>query len=237
MTMNQCARNRLIVCVLSASGVGVLGGCEGGPVETDDDLTAVSQPLTNVLTEDFESQPLGPLGAPWTITSGGVSTVTVEDFGDHGHVARLDGDQTADFLIATRGFSAKATTITSSVQIRPDGGSSFIWILEGAGRSLGRRRIRLQRAPGSDTLVANTVPGGNRACGTLPSGVWSTVSLTVHAEGLPHTFDVRINGAGTACTASVTGLSPPFSGVSIMDASNEGWGGRVRFDSITVTTP
>jgi hypothetical protein len=63
------------------------------------------------------------------------------------------------------------------------------------------------------------------------------VTLTVHATAWPHTFDVRINGAPTACTGIETGLSPPFNAVSVMDASNEGWGGSVLLDAIAVTTP
>jgi hypothetical protein len=211
-----------------------LAGCGAEP--GTDGVDEISQALTTVLSENFDATPLGPLGAPWSISGGGASTITVEAFSGHGRVARLDGDTVSNFLIASRGFSASATTITSTVQIRPNSGSSFIYTLTGAGSSIGRRRIRLQRAPGSNTLVANTVPGGDRPCGSLASGVWSTVTLTVHAATFPHTFDVTVNGVA-GCTASETGLSSPFTGVQIMDAGNEGWGGRVRFDNILVTTP
>jgi hypothetical protein len=33
------------------------------------------------------------------------------------------------------------------------------------------------------------------------------------------------------------GLSPPFNGVTVMDASNDGWGGPVAFDNIAITDP
>jgi hypothetical protein len=54
----------------------------------------------------------------------------------------------------------------------------------------------------------------------------------VHAATFPHTFDVLINGTPT----NFTGLSTPFTGLNVMDASNDGWGGTVRFDDF-VTTP
>jgi len=46
-----------------------------------------------------------------------------------------------------------------------------------------------------------------------------------------------INGAPIACITLATGTQPPFNGVSVMDASNDGWGGLVGFDNIDVTAP
>ena len=106
----------------------------------------------------------------------------------------------------------------------PAAGASFVFALGGAGTSLGARRIRLQRAPRSSTLVAHTAGAGSVSCGTLPSGAWSDVELAVHTQSSPHTFDVRINGAATACTGETTEMSAPFSSVSDMDASSAGWG-------------
>lgn len=86
-------------------------------------------------------------------------------------------------------------------------------------------------------LVSHTVPGGSRACAPLPSGVWSRVTLRVHATTDPHTFDVLINDRPTACTGLSTGLADPFTHVNVMDPSNLGWGGTVLFDNIDVSTP
>jgi hypothetical protein len=93
----------------------------------------------------------------------------------------------------------------------------------------------LQQAPGTTTLVASTVLSGNTSCGTLPPGVWSTVTLVVNS--VSRTFDVLIDGAPTACTGVAGGIQPPFTGISVMDASNDGWGGIVGFDNIDITTP
>jgi hypothetical protein len=189
-----------------------------------------------VLHEDFEDDALGPLDATWTVTSAGGGSVSIVNIMDHGHVLRLQGSPVGgEFLIASRAISSSSTDITTQVDIKSNSDASFIWTLNGAGSSIGRRRIRLQQAPGSTTLVANTVPGGNTSCGTLPSDVWSRVTLIVHT--VPRTFEVLIDGEPTACTGVATGIQPPFNSVSVMDASNDGWGGIVRFDNIEVTTP
>jgi hypothetical protein len=193
---------------------------------------------TTVFSETFQTTPTGPLGASWFISSAGASTAVVVDTADHGRVLDLRGSTTlGDFLIASRDFSASVTEIQYSFAINPSAGASFVTALNGAGSSLGSRRIRLQRAPGSTTLVAQTTPSGTNSCGTLTSGVWSTVTLRVHATAATHTFDVLINGASTSCTGLTTGLSAPFTGLNVMDASNEGWGRSVRFDDFLVTTP
>jgi hypothetical protein len=192
--------------------------------------------LTTVLHEDFEDDALGALGAPWTITSAGGGSASIVNTTDHGHVLRLVGSSAeGSFLIATRVITSSSPDITTAVDIRPNSGAAFIWTLNGAGSSIGRRRIRLQQTPGSTTLESNTVPGGTVSCGALPSGAWTRVTLNVHT--VSGTFDVLIAGAPTSCTAIATGLKPPFTSVSVMDASNIGWGGSVRFDNIDVTTP
>ena len=199
--------------------------------EVEDELTVASV--------DFESYPTGLVGSPWTVTSAGsASTVRVVGTTDHGHVLLLRGGTAVpDYVIAALGISSASTEITAQVDINPASDASFLWSLHGAGTSIGRRRIRLQREPGSTALIANTVPGGNSACGTLPSNQWSQITLRVHAQGWPHTFDVLIDGARTACTGLPTGLGPPFRSIDVMDASNEGWGGEVRFDNLAVATP
>jgi hypothetical protein len=81
------------------------------------------------------------------------------------------------------------------------------------------------------------VPSGSTTCGPLPSDAWSQVGLVVDTRQFPHTFDVRIDGKDTACMGVSTALSPPFNKVGVMDASNAGWGGRVRSDDVLVAAP
>lgn len=194
------------------------------------------QMLTTVLHEDFEDDSLGSLGAPWTISASGTGSASIVNTTDHGHVFRLRGSTTeGHFLIASRPISSSSTDITVQVDVKPGSGASFIWSLHGAGMSIGRRRIRLQRMPGSTVLAAQTVPSGTKNCGAAPSGTWSKVTLVVHT--VPRTFDALINGAATSCTGVRADIQPPFNSVSVMDGSNTGWGGTVLFDNIDITTP
>ncbi|MFD0692128.1 hypothetical protein [Actinomadura fibrosa] len=193
---------------------------------------------TTVFSENFQTTPTGPLGAPWSISRAGGSTAAVVDTPDHGRVLELRGSPASgDFLIASRAFSSSATEVRYTFAVNPAAGASFVTALNGAGSSIGSRRIRLERDPGSTTLTAQTTPSGTSACGTLPSGTWSTVTLQVHAAASPHTFDVLLNGAPTKCTGITTGLGAPFTGLNVMDASNDGFGGTVRFDDLLVTAP
>jgi len=197
---------------------------------------AVPQLSTTILHEDFEDDPVGALGAPWTISSSGTGSVSIVNTTNHGHVLRLQGSSTeGHFLIASRPISSSSTDISVQVDINRASGASFIWSLHGAGSSIGRRRIRLQLAPESTTLAAQTVPSGTTNCGTLSSGTWSRVTLIVHS--VSRKFDVLINGTRTSCTGVSADIQPPFNAVSVMDASNTGWGGTVRFDNIDITTP
>jgi hypothetical protein len=214
---------------ITAAAVAFLVALSGGVVATAD---------TVVFSENFQATPTGPLGAPWVVSQAGASTAVVRDTLDHTRVLDLRGSTAnGDFLIASRSFSSAATEIKETFAVDPSAGSAFVAALDGAGVSVGARRVRLQQAPGSTTLVAQTSPSGSTNCGTLPPGAWSTVVLHVHAATLPHTFDVLINGAATACTGIPTGLSAPFTGLDVMDAANDGFGGSVLFDDFLVVSP
>jgi hypothetical protein len=237
-TARYARKASLGLAVVAAGALGLAGcGADGANPGGDDTPSSIEEPLTQPIAIDFESYPLGPLGSPWSVSPpSGPSTVTIMNTADHGKVLRLHGDNAA-YLFATLAFSSSATEITTSVDVRPATGASFIWILNGAGSSIGRRRIRLQHPPGTDVLQVQTVPAGTVNCGRVPSNLWSKVTLVVHAQSWPHTADVLINGAPTACSRLDVGLSPPFSSVQIMDAGNDGWAGNVDFDNIAVTTP
>jgi len=224
--------------VSAALAVAGAAGCAFELGAPEEELGQVEQSATTVAAADFESSSPGALGSPWTITTAGGSSATVVASAGHGNVFRLRGSKVlGGYLIASLRLSSSSTEIASQADLAADGGAAFVWSLHGAGSSIGRRRIRLQQAPGTTTLVASTVPAGNVACASVPAGAWSTVTLRVHAAAWPHTFDVLVNGRATACTGLETGLGPPFNAVSLMDASNQGWGGDVRLDNVRVTTP
>jgi hypothetical protein len=224
---------------LGAAGAGAAAEPPDVDPIADETVGKVSQGLTSVLTVNFESSPLGPLGAPWAISSAGASSAAIIGTTDHGKALRLRGSTASGaFLVGALGLSSTASDINVRVDIRPNAGASFVWAVQGAGSSIGARRIRLQRAPNSTTLVASTSPSGNTDCGPLASNAWSTVTLVVHAQQCAErTFDVLINGLATSCTGLATGISAPYNAVSVMDASNLGWGGDVLFDNIIVNAP
>lgn len=191
-----------------------------------------------VLSENFQNTPTGPLGSPWSISSGGASTAVVVDTPDHGRVLNLRGSTTIpDFLVATRPFSSAATEVQFSYAVNPSTGSSFQTELNGTGNSYFSRHLRLELPPGSTTLRSLTSPSGFTDCGTLAYNAWSTVTLRVHETVAPHTFDVLINGARTNCTGIETRQSAPFTGINVTDGLDTGQGGSVLFDNFLVTTP
>ncbi|HTE49699.1 MAG TPA: hypothetical protein VK698_02415 [Kofleriaceae bacterium] len=219
-----------------------------GEVSADETVTAEAgvdsgteeDSLTPLLTVNFESYAGGALGSPWTLLPASNLTDTrasIESTGDHGKVLLLQGSSAlSDYLIAKLSSSVSGD-IVATVDVKADSGASFVWSLNGQGASVYGRRIRLQRWPGSSTLVATAVPSGDTSCGSLSSGRWNKVQLVMHTNRSPHTFDVRINGAATACKGLATELGAPFTSVQIMDASNASWGGNVRFDNISLARP
>ncbi len=225
---------------LSRPAVSALGAMAAGALAVTilvlAPVTAPAAASTTVLSIDFEDEALGPLGPPWSVAPpSGPSAVSVVAAGAHGHAMALQGDVgEGAFVTASTALSTSSRRVTALVDIRPSAGSAFVWSLTGAGDSIGARRVRLQVAPGTGVLVAQTSPSGSTSCGPLPAGAWTRVTLVVDARHEPHTFDVRIGGMPTACTGVETGLGPPFDGVGVMDASNAGWGGDVLFDNFRV---
>jgi hypothetical protein len=219
----------------------------GGDVRFDDiaftgaeapPCTPPQTPPTTVLAANFDGDALGSLRAPWSVTQSTqrLSTASVVSASGHGRALQLHGStRLGEFAIAARGFEAAQTDASFDFAVRPNSGASFIVAFKGAGGSIGARRIRLQRAPGSTALVANTAGVGDVTCGSLPSNAWANVSLRVHTQTIPHSFDVLINGVPSACTGTATELGTPFTGIDVMDASNSGWGGDVLFDDMSVT--
>jgi hypothetical protein len=230
--------------LLALAATRLLLGCaaEVGVGEDDPGDAATSESaLIEVTDVDFESYASGPLGQPWsliTASTGSSTTATITSAPHHGKVLLVKADaRTTDFLTASLGVSPAARELSASVDIEPGTNAAFVWTLNGSGPSIVKRRIRLQRAPHSNTLIASAAPSGDRRCGALPSNTWSRVTLRVHATRTPHTFDVLIDGEKTACAGLSTGLRAPWRSLAIMDASNSGWGGEVRLDNIAVTTP
>jgi len=138
------------------------------------------------------------------------------------------------FLIASYGATtgtAGSSDATGEVTVTPASDAAFVYILQGSGTGYSGRQLRLQRMPRSSVLQA-AASTGNVTCGTVASDASTDLSLVFHAAS--NTFDVRIGGKDSACKGLPTKLQPPVIGFSLMDASNEGWGGTVDFTNLTI---
>lgn len=113
----------------------------------------------------------------------------------------------------------------------PRGAAAFLYTLRGTGSGYSSRQLRLERAPGSDTLDASST-SGVVTCGNVASDAPTSVALVFHAAS--QTFDVQIGGAATPCTGLKTKMAAPVVGFRLMDASNEGYGGEVTFTDLAV---
>lgn len=187
-----------------------------------------------VALQDFDDLPLGPLGEPWTITSVGAGTATVVADGPDGDQALLldgSGEEGHYFVARIDDFSVDATPVVLQVQVKPDPGAGWVLELGGAGPTPADRRIRLLQRPGSDLLEARTAFGAT-VCGVVPPGSWSKVELLVSFTTLPTTFEVRIDGADTACIELATGIEAPITSVAIADSPKLLWSGTVLFDDV-----
>ena len=204
--------------------------------EPADDSSEIEN-MTTLMSVNFESYGQGVVASPWSISRSPASQATIASTGDHGKVFRLQGSPaTGDFLLAQLGFSVPSD-VAASVDINPAADGSFVWSVHGKGVSTYKRRIRLQRWPDTNTLVATASPSGDTDCGPMPSNTWTKVTIIVHTATTPSTFDVLINGRPTACTGLQAYVTRPFEMVQIMDSSSLDWGGAVSFDNIVVARP
>lgn len=199
----------------------------------DDEAAATSAATAPYFNLTFEGDPLGAPRPPWSVSGSG-STAAVVSTADHGKALRVNGGAAAGAYVTASYQPASASgDVTLRFDVNPAAGAAFVaWLAATGGYGASNHQLRVQRLPGSDALLA-AATGGNVSCGAVRSGAWTTVSIVLHATA-PRTFDVLINGARTPCAGLPTRLQPPFVGLGLMDASNEGWGGAVTFDNLTM---
>lgn len=143
---------------------------------------------------------------------------------------RIDGGSDyGSYLLAT--YRVSSSQNIGELTVTPAAGASFVYVLVGSGRSYSTHQLRLERRPGSNELRAAAATGSVE-CGTVASDQATQVSLVLDAAS--QTFDVLIDGVTSACTDLSTRLEPPVIGFNLMDASNQGYGGRVEFTDLTV---
>jgi len=206
--------NTLMLVGISSSIV--FGGCAVEP-EEDGELSSAQQ---NSITS-------GP-----AITQGGHSSARLLAPSLAGPGVEINGSpDLGSFLIASYEATTGSSGATAGATVTPAPGAAFVYTLLGSGTGYSGRQLRLQRMPGSSDLTAAAATG-NVTCGTVVSGAPTKLGLVFHAAS--GTFDVLIGGAASGCTSLPTKLQPPVIGFSLMDASNEGWGGRVDFTDLTI---
>jgi hypothetical protein len=173
----------------------------------------------------------GVISGP-TITKAGTSAALIHASSSPGPGLEITGGpELGSYVIASYGATTASSDATAGFTVTPSSGAAFVYILLGSGSSYSTRQLRLQRTPGSSDLHAAS-SNGNVTCGTVASGTPTNLTVVYHAA--TGTFDVRIAGAASGCTNLPTKLQAPIAGFNLMDASNEGWGGRVAFTDLTV---
>src|SRR5882724_3058647 len=206
--------NTLMIVGISFSFV--FGGCAAEP-EDDGELSSAQQ----------NSIASGP-----AIAQGGNSSARILAPSSTGSGLEISGSpDLGSFLIASYGATTGSSGATARATVTPAPGATFVYTLLGSGTGYSGRQLRLQRTPGSSDLTA-AASNGNVTCGMVASGAPTKLSLVFHAAA--GTFDVLIGGAASGCTGLPTKLQPPVIGFSLMDASNDGWGGRVDFTNLTI---
>lgn len=221
----------LLIAVLAA-------GCAAEGMEEDatNTVDGVASSL-NVVDVNFSSDPIGPLGTPWSVTpTPSESTATVVGTSDHGRALKLHGSRTSgQFLLAELPVTTSAPQVSVSFQVKPGSGTAFVFFLNAVRRGYRSPRISLQHSPDSNELVRiSSYP--QVSCGSLPPNSWSEVRIDIHGDISPATYDVRVNGVlKPECTNQGTTLRPPLRSLQLMDASNDGWGGDVFFDDFLVS--
>jgi hypothetical protein len=141
------------------------------------------------------------------------------------------GTDLASYARGTYWIATGAMSATTEFTVNPAPGATFFYELLGSGTSYGTKLIHLGRVPGSNALQALATTG-TVACGTLPSGQPTVVTLAF--DSVARTFDVLIAGAPSACTDLPTKLVGPIKGLRMMDPGDLGYGGRVEFTNLAL---
>lgn len=207
----------------------VISGCA-----TTDDPIEDEGGVDDVATESAETsttEAQAPSTTSPSIVRGGSSDARVIASVAGGYAGlELDGGtELGAFAIATYYPASTSGDVAAAFTVTPDPGSAFIYSLKGTGTGYAYTHLRIERAPGSTDLRAATTTG-IVTCGTVPSGTATAIGISLATAA--KRFSITIDGAPTACTNLTTKLGAPITGFEMMDASNAGYGGVVRFGGL-----
>jgi len=170
------------------------------------------------------------LSAPTIMSTGSSSATTLNSARGSGLLVNGGTEAGAFALVRYRAGVAGPQT-TAEFTVTPAAGAAFVFMLTGSGTRYSTKQLPIKREPDSTQLVAVST-NGYVECGDVASGAATHISLMFDATS--KTFDVLLDGAATPCTDLRTTLQPPVVGFAIQDAANEGYGGKVEFDDLTV---
>jgi hypothetical protein len=211
----------------------LLGAGCAQAVESDE-LTSTEQALSAVTSFDFSSSPLGPLGAPWTVSGGGGGTVTVAGSTvDHGNVLRAHFENYS-FLSAQVAMVASGPNLDFQFDVKPGATTAFVLEIVGTRTSgySNHRTLHFKWAPGGE--FSDDLTG---VCGKVPVGAWSHVRLLFHTDTPTKVYDAWVNGV-PACTgrpfSSTFGF--PTRTFKVLNSNLYVFKGDILFDNFSVQT-
>ena len=220
--------------VLFAVSLLALGAsCASSDDNSEEELAVSDQALTAVASFNFSSDPIGPLGAPWTVnsTTGGSLSV-VNSTADHGKVLRAHFDDYSSLSATTPISSNTGPNLDVQFDVKLLATQAFVLELQGTRSSAyGKRR----------TLHFNWMPGGEfeddltGVCGKVPLGSWAHVRFLFRTD--THLYDAWVNGV-PACTGrrfSDTFNFPTLS-FTLRNSFLYVFHGDILFDNISVQT-
>jgi hypothetical protein len=171
------------------------------------------------------------LSNPWIYNTGGSSAQVMSSSSGSG--LKLDGNRAAGaFAVANYYLDAGSGEITGDFTVTPASGTTFVYQIVGSGTRYSTRNLVVKRTPESPQLVAVTSTGSYVECGTLATNRATPVSVVFDTAA--GRFDVLMDGATTPCSDVATNVQPPVTGFTIMDPSNEGYGGVATFTNLAL---
>lgn len=202
----------------------LFAGCGTGPADSASSDSNPASAVQSPTTDTADPAPAAPAMVGPTTGSTGSSTVTVIASDDGPAGVAIDGaSDAASFATASYSIDPSANAMTADATITPASGAAFVFVVRGT-HSGYSSTLRLQRGPGSTSLVTTTSIG-TVACGDV-SDRPTQVAVVLDPSG--QRFDVLLDGAATQCSGLPTTMGAPLTSMGLMDASNDGWGGRVE---------
>ena len=190
---------------------------------------AAAEAADDSVTANTDEQPT--VANPYVTQAGSSTATVVSSLAGLPGMLIQGGTELGSFAIASYGGRGGATQTTYEFTVTRAAGSAFAYSFVGSGTKYATRALRMQLAPGSDQLLV-AATSGVVACGAIAPGQPTAVAVVIDTGA--KRFDVHIDGAATPCAGLSTNIVPPMTGFTMMDASNEGYGGRVEFTDLAM---